>query len=124
MNAAHAIGSFTNGERRGLIKVSTRQEGEMVVIAIGDSGGGIAARDQALIYDPFFTTKEVGKGTGQGLFIARAIIEDQHTGKLSFETRMGEGTTFFIRLPIAGPRPKARARSASPASVRSGAATH
>lgn len=112
VNAAHAVGSFVKGSKKGLINVSSWQEGDRVVIAIADNGGGIAERDQAVIYDPFFTTKEVGKGTGQGLFIARAIIEDQHGGELSFETRIGEGTTFFVRLPIAGARPKARSRAA------------
>jgi len=119
VNAAHAIGSFMKGTRKGLIKISSRQEGDMVVIAIADDGGGIAPQHQALIYDPFFTTKEIGKGTGQGLFIARAIIEEQHAGKLSFETRIGEGTTFFIRLPIAGPHSPARTHSCSTPSLQS-----
>jgi PAS domain S-box-containing protein len=124
VNAAHAVGSFVNGSEKGLIKVSTWQEGERVVIAIADNGGGIAERDQAVIFDPFFTTKEVGKGTGQGLFIARAIIEDQHGGELSFETRIGAGTTFFIRLPIAGARSKVRSRSAPPSRSSSGPTAH
>jgi two-component system NtrC family sensor kinase len=55
------------------------------------------------IFDPFFTTKEVGKGTGQGLAIARAVIVDKHKGTLHFETELGNGTTFYIRLPIEGP---------------------
>jgi two-component system, NtrC family, sensor kinase len=55
------------------------------------------------IFDPFFTTKEVGKGTGQGLAIARTVVVDKHGGTLHFETEIGQGTTFYIRLPIAGP---------------------
>jgi signal transduction histidine kinase len=50
--------------------------------------------------DPFFTTKEVGKGTGQGLAIARSAIVDKHRGTLEFETEEGVGTTFIIRIPI------------------------
>ena len=70
------------------------------VVRISDSGGGIpeAIRDQ--VFDPFFTTKDVGKGTGQGLAIARAVIVEKHSGDLSFETEMGHGSTFVIRLPI------------------------
>ena len=55
------------------------------------------------MFDPFFTTKEVGKGTGQGLSIARSVIVAKHRGTLTFETELGRGTTFFIKLPIAEP---------------------
>jgi two-component system NtrC family sensor kinase len=51
------------------------------------------------IFDPFFTTKEIGKGTGQGLAIARSVVVDKHHGSIEFETVLGEGTTFIIRLP-------------------------
>jgi signal transduction histidine kinase len=57
---------------------------------------------RARIFDPFFTTKEVGKGTGQGLAIARTVVVDKHGGSLHFESEVGQGTTFFVRLPIAG----------------------
>jgi signal transduction histidine kinase len=80
--------------------VSTRVEGERVVIAIGDTGGGIPEDIRARIFDPFFTTKEVGRGTGQGLSIARNVIVKGHGGELDFTTELGKGTTFYIRLPI------------------------
>ena len=67
-------------------------------IQIGDTGGGIPLEVRAKIFDPFFTTKEIGKGTGQGLAIARSVIVDKHAG-IDFETVLGEGTTFIIRLP-------------------------
>jgi signal transduction histidine kinase len=73
-----------------------------VEISITDSGTGIPDKVRDKIFDPFFTTKAVGKGTGQGLAIARSIIVDKHGGTLNFLTEMGQGTTFFIRLPLQG----------------------
>jgi PAS domain S-box-containing protein len=103
VNAAHAIGDVVKGtETKGKITVRTRREGEHVIISIGDTGGGIPANIRERIFDPFFTTKDVGEGTGQGLAIARSVVVDKHGGELTFETEMGKGTTFFIRLPIAG----------------------
>ena len=104
VNAAHAIAERVRGtEDRGKITVRTRREGEdVILIAIHDTGGGIPDAARGHIFDPFFTTKEVGKGTGQGLAIARSVIVDRHHGHLSFETELGKGTTFFIRLPIHG----------------------
>jgi len=52
------------------------------------------------IFDHLFTTKAVGKGTGLGLAIARQIVEETHGGKLSFNSVLGEGTEFFIEIPI------------------------
>ena len=64
---------------------------------------GIPQAVQERIFDPFFTTKEVGRGTGQGLAIARSVVVNKHGGSLRFETEMGKGTTFFVRLPTGGP---------------------
>ena len=103
VNAAHAIGDVMKAQgQRGLIKVKTEQQGSDVLISIKDTGGGIPEAIRTRIFDPFFTTKEVGRGTGQGLAIARSLIEDKHGGELTFESEMGRGTTFLIRLPIAG----------------------
>jgi signal transduction histidine kinase len=104
VNAAHAIGDVVRGtDRKGKIRVATRVLGEQVEIAITDTGKGIPVEVRSRIFDPFFTTKEVGKGTGQGLAIARTVVVDKHGGTLHFETEVGRGTTFYIRLPIAGP---------------------
>jgi signal transduction histidine kinase len=105
VNAAHAIGDVVKESpgNRGKIRVSTTLFGDHVEIAITDSGRGIPPEVRARIFDPFFTTKEVGKGTGQGLAIARAVVVDKHGGTLRFDTEVGKGTTFYIRLPIAGP---------------------
>ena len=101
VNAAHAIGDRVRGtEQRGKIGIRTRVEGAAVLISISDSGGGIPPEIQNRIFDPFFTTKEVGKGTGQGLAIAHSVVVDKHGGDLSFESELGRGTTFHIRLPI------------------------
>ncbi len=80
-----------------------------MLIEISDTGGGIPLHVQSHVFDPFFTTKEVGRGTGQGLAIARAVVCEKHGGELTFETTVGQGTTFFIRLPIEGKAAKAEA---------------
>jgi two-component system NtrC family sensor kinase len=80
--------------------VRTRRDGGEVEIAISDTGTGIPLAIRDKIYDPFFTTKEVGRGTGQGLAIVRGVIVDKHAGSLRFETETGAGTTFLLRLPI------------------------
>jgi len=99
VNAAHAIGDVVgeSGER-GTITIRTAAQEETVRISIADTGVGISAEIGARIYDPFFTTKAVGRGTGQGLAITRTIVE-RHDGTISFDTIEGEGTTFHIVLP-------------------------
>jgi signal transduction histidine kinase len=81
------------------ITIATRDLSTGIEIRIGDTGSGIPEHVRARIFDPFFTTKEIGKGTGQGLAIARSVIVDKHGGNIDFETTMGKGTTFIIRLP-------------------------
>jgi len=112
VNAAHAIADRVgdSGER-GRIWVRTTAEGDWVMIAIGDTGCGIPDDIRSKVYDPFFTTKEVGRGTGQGLALARAVIVEQHGGALSFDSKVGEGTVFYVRLPVTG-APKARESAA------------
>jgi signal transduction histidine kinase len=99
VNAAHAISEKVGGNGKGVIGVGTRRKGDWVEIRISDTGTGIPEAVRGRIFDPFFTTKEVGKGTGQGLAIARSVIVDKHRGEMFFETEMGRGTTFVIRLP-------------------------
>ena len=78
----------------------TRHDSDCVEIRIQDTGPGIAEDVQASIFDAFFTTKEVGKGTGQGLSIAHAVITKKHDGTISVDSAPGQGATFIIRLPI------------------------
>jgi signal transduction histidine kinase len=104
VNAAHAIGDVTGKESgvKGTIKVQTRNCAEWAEIRIQDTGSGIPENVRARIFDPFFTTKEIGKGTGQGLAIARSVMVDKHGGSIHFETELGKGTTFIVRLPKEG----------------------
>ncbi|HOW71374.1 MAG TPA: CHASE4 domain-containing protein [Phycisphaerae bacterium] len=96
VNAAHAIGDTG---QRGKITVRTRPLDESVEVSIADTGTGIPEEIRHKVYEPFFTTKEVGKGTGQGLSIAHQIVVQKHGGSLAFESQVGVGTTFIIRVP-------------------------
>ncbi|MEA2229077.1 MAG: two-component system, NtrC family, sensor kinase [Solirubrobacteraceae bacterium] len=103
VNASHAIqDAVGDSGEKGVIRVSTRRDGDEVVITVADNGAGIPDDVAPLIFDPFFTTKDVGRGTGQGLAIARTIVTERHGGSLTFTTVPGEGTTFEVRLPVAG----------------------
>ena len=101
INAAHAIRDLVGSSGlKGKIGVRTRRLADAVEIAVSDTGCGIPERIRDKIYDPFFTTKEVGHGTGQGLAIVRNVVVDKHGGSLRFETAVGVGTTFFLQLPL------------------------
>jgi len=103
VNSAQAIAAATtSGDSRGkgLIRLTTRLRGDRLEIRIGDTGGGIPAAVRDRIFDPFYTTREEGRGMGQGLTIARSIIVDKHQGSIRFETEEGIGTTFIVDLPL------------------------
>ena len=100
VNAAHAIADVRKDGPKGRIVIRTEREQDRVHISIADNGSGIPESIRSRIYDPFFTTKEVGRGTGQGLAIARSVVVDRHKGSLTFDSEVGKGTTFHIRLPI------------------------
>jgi PAS domain S-box-containing protein len=103
VNAAHAIADVkTRGTEKGRITITTRRDGQWAEIRVGDTGTGIPEAARSRIFTPFFTTKEVGRGTGQGLAIAHTVVVKKHGGTLDFETEEGKGTTFIIRLPIDG----------------------
>jgi PAS domain S-box-containing protein len=104
VNAAHAISDVKQeGDKKGVIRVRTSVEERYVLISIADTGCGIPDNVRDKVFDPFFTTKESGKGTGQGLAIARSVVVEGHGGTLTFESEIGKGTTFYIRLPLEVP---------------------
>lgn len=105
VNAAHAVADVVGDgrEQKGLIRVSTRRDGNCVEVRIADTGTGIPESIQRRIFDPFFTTKGVGKGTGQGLALAHRIVTDRHRGSISVDSAPGQGATFIIRLPLEQP---------------------
>lgn len=84
---------------KGHLRIRTAQEGDRVLVEITDDGSGIPAEIQPRIFDQFFTTKEVGKGTGLGLDIVRRLVEGQHKGSVHLESKPGE-TRFQVRIPI------------------------
>ena len=78
------------------------------MIEVSDSGIGIAPENVAKIYDPFYTTKGVGRGTGLGLAVSYGIVQE-HSGHISVESTPGHGTTFRITLPTAHARARLQA---------------
>ncbi len=84
----------------GWLTIVTRAERDGAVVEIGDTGSGIPAEQLSRIYDPFFTTKEIGKGTGLGLSITYGIVQE-HGGSITCDSQVGQGTRFSIRLPLA-----------------------
>jgi PAS domain S-box-containing protein len=109
VNAAQAIEDVVGKDgERGLIRVTTNVESDWARIDVSDTGVGVPEEVRERIFEPFFTTKEVGRGSGQGLAIARSIVVDKHGGALSFDSEVGRGTTFTIRLPLHSSEPVSR----------------
>jgi len=104
VNASHAIADVvgTSGEK-GKISIVTACDNTHAIIRVKDTGTGIPEHARARVFEPFFTTKEVGKGTGQGLAMAYNCVVKRHKGSIDFETELGVGTTFTIRLPLTAP---------------------
>ncbi|MGB7922751.1 MAG: ATP-binding protein [Pyrinomonadaceae bacterium] len=98
VNAAQAV------SHGGEVNIRTRLVYETVLVTISDNGCGIAPEHRDKIFDPFFTTKPVGEGTGLGLSITHSVIE-RHGGFIKVESRLKQGTTFTVSLPVdASPR--------------------
>lgn len=102
INAVHAMQEKFGGGAKGQLIIKTEVVGTEVVITIADNGAGIPQTARAHIFEAFFTTKDVGIGTGQGLAISRSVIVERHGGSIDFVSLEGKGTTFVIKLPIRG----------------------
>jgi len=100
-NAFYAVNQqriTSNGSYEPTVSVSTKKEDGKVLISVKDNGNGIPDKIKDKIFQPFFTTKPTGQGTGLGLSLSYDIVK-AHGGELKLETRVGEGTTFIIKLP-------------------------
>jgi len=93
INSSQAVGNY------GEISLKVTEDPENVSIAVSDNGCGIADENKDKIFNPFFTTKPVGSGTGLGLSIANKVVTELHKGTLTFNSQVGNGTTFIINLP-------------------------
>jgi len=102
INAAEAIES-RRPPGGGRITLSVRRVGAEIEFSVADNGCGVPAAARAHIWDLFFTTKPVGKGTGQSLALCHSAIVVNHGGRIDFESTPGEGSRFFFTLPLALP---------------------
>jgi PAS domain S-box-containing protein len=98
--------------RGGWLSVVTRGHADEAEVEIADTGSGIPAEQLSRIYDPFFTTKEIGKGTGLGLSITYGIVQE-HGGAITCDSAVGQGTRFTLRLPLASARAAALPQAAN-----------
>ena len=85
----------------GTLTITTERIGSFIITSFADDGPGIDKKNIDRIYDPFFTTKDIGKGTGLGLSICHGIVTE-HNGKIYVKSELGKGTTFIIELPVNG----------------------
>jgi len=86
-------------KKGGALDISSRQEGEFIIVKVADNGPGIPGANLPRIFDPFFTTKPVGKGTGLGLSICYGIIK-KLGGDIEVRSTVGAGTTFLVKIPM------------------------
>lgn len=94
----------------GTLRVTTRADGDFVAVEVADTGAGMPPLVAARAFEAFYTTKDVGKGTGLGLDIARRIVVDRHGGTISIESQPGE-TVLLVRIPVRAHEPRSRTAS-------------
>ena len=95
-NAFHSIGEAARP--RPLLRVSTQRDGTDVIVTIADNGTGIAPETRSRVFEPFYTTKPTGQGTGLGLSLAYDIVVQGHGGGITIEDTEGGGATFVVRI--------------------------
>ncbi|HET9826467.1 MAG TPA: ATP-binding protein [Chitinophagaceae bacterium] len=102
-NAFYAVTEKRNNKQDGyepVVSISTKKNGNKVSIAVSDNGTGVPEKIHGKIFQPFFTTKPTGQGTGLGLSLSYDIITKGHGGELKVETKEGEGATFILSIPV------------------------
>jgi signal transduction histidine kinase len=102
-NAFHAVSVRKKQETEGYepkVWVRTKRTDKGVELTVQDNGGGIPETIRDKIFQPFFTTKATGEGTGLGLSMSYDIITKGHNGSLTVESTQGEGAVFFVNLPV------------------------
>ncbi|WP_316431277.1 MASE1 domain-containing protein [Leptolyngbya sp. NK1-12] len=102
---ANAIDALEEGMKRGQIEsptitITTEKRHDAVAIGIADNGIGIPNSAKTKLFDPFYTTKPIGKGTGLGLAISYQIVTEKHHGKLYCDSQPNQGTEFWIEIPV------------------------
>lgn len=101
MNASYAVRKkFEADGERGLIKVTSRYSGAFYEVKIADTGIGIKKQDYKRIFDQGFSTKEVGRVTGNGLAVVYDLVVRRYKGTIEFKSVEGKGTEFILRLPL------------------------
>ncbi len=101
-NAAQAMAESGMSANEGSITIRVGRESDSVLLEFSDNGPGMPEDVRKRIFEPFYTTKPVGQGTGLGLSVAYMIITNRHQGSIEVRSTPGQGTTFIIRLPLAG----------------------
>jgi signal transduction histidine kinase/PAS domain-containing protein len=101
LNSAYAVRKkFEGDQQKGTITVSTRYTREFFEVKVADTGIGIKKKDYKRVFDPGFSSKKVGRGTGHGLAVTYEIVVKRYGGAIEFQSREGEGTEFTVRLPL------------------------
>jgi len=102
-NAVYAINKKFGDNTGGMIRITTRQENEQVFLQFEDNGVGMSEETQHKIFEPFYTTKDVGEGTGLGMSIAYNTVK-KHNGQILVSSEVGQGSQFIIELPVKLPK--------------------